>query len=152
MYSNRRYAWIPVLALAGVLVFGCAATRITSSWLDEAYTGGPMKRVLVVGVSEKESVRKIFEDTFVAEMKAVGVDAAASYPLLSDVKRGDAEAVRSAARSLSVDRVLVTHLVAVEEKQVFNPPVTAPVPHDYHYSYGRYYSTVSNAIIPPTSL
>jgi hypothetical protein len=142
MYSNRRYAWTPVLALAGVVVVACAATRITSSWLDESYTAGPLKRVLVVGISAKESVRKTFENTFVAEMRAAGVEAAASYPLLPDIKEGDAEAIRSAARSLSVDRVLVTRLVAVEEKEVFNPPVTAPVPQDYYYSYGWYYSTV----------
>jgi hypothetical protein len=146
MYSNWRYAWIPALALAGVVVVACAATRITSSWLDEAYTGGPLKRVLVVGISEKESVRKTFEDTFVAEMKTAGVDAAASYPLLPEIKEGDADAIRSAARSLSVDRVLVTRLVAVEEKEVFNPPVTAPVPRDYYYSYGWYYSTAFDSV------
>ena len=149
MVSNRQYAWISAAALAGLIFAGCAATRMTSSWLDQGYTGGPMKKVLVVGIAEKESVRKAFEDTFVAEMKAVGVDASPSYPLLPEAKEGDAAAVRSAARSLSVDRVLVTHLVAVEEKEVFNPPVTAPVPHDYYFSYGRYYSTVSNAVHDP---
>src|SRR5262245_50865895 len=64
-----------------VLVFGaCSATTpIVSEWRNPAYTSGSFKRIMVGGLGEDTSVRRNFEDEFVAQLRPAGIDALASY-------------------------------------------------------------------------
>ncbi len=59
---------------------GCstATPPIVSEWRNPAYVSGPFKRIMVGGPSGDTSVRRNFEDEFVVQLRAVGVDALAS--------------------------------------------------------------------------
>jgi hypothetical protein len=48
MDSLRRFA---LLSVVGLLLSGCASTTLQSAWFDSSYQGGPLKRILVVGVT-----------------------------------------------------------------------------------------------------
>lgn len=140
----------PVLAVAVALsVLSCAASRVTSTYKDDAYSGGSMKTALVVGIFDDLKMRKIFEDAFVQQLTSNGVDAVTSYAWFPTDKEIDKETVKKVARQRGIDRVLVTRLVGVEEKEVYNPPVTSPIPHPYYYNYGQYYSTVYHYVNTP---
>lgn len=140
----------PALAAAVALsVISCAASRITSTYMDDAYSGGPMKTAMVVGIFDDLKMRKIFEDAFVQQLTPAGVAAVTSYAWFPTDKEIDTTAVKKVARQKGIDRVLVTRLIGVEEKEVYNPPVTSPIPHPYYYSYGQYYSTVYHYVNTP---
>jgi tetratricopeptide (TPR) repeat protein len=75
-------------ALAGLLTMlmlaGCAATELVNQWSSPAYTAPWFKRVMVIAVTRKASIRRNFEDEFVAQLKAAGVDAVPSYQYIPD--------------------------------------------------------------------
>ena len=55
------------------------ASPILSEWRNPAYALGPFKRIMVGGLSRETSVRRNFEDEFVIQLRAAGIDALASY-------------------------------------------------------------------------
>ena len=63
------------LIAAALLLGGCAATQIVNQWSDPSYAAASFKRILVIGVSKQTSIRRTFEDEFVAQLRAAGADA-----------------------------------------------------------------------------
>lgn len=49
MFVSRRI--FALVTLLGSLLAGCATTTLRSAWYDSSFAGGPMKRILVVGVT-----------------------------------------------------------------------------------------------------
>jgi len=127
------------VALLCAFILSCASSRVTSTWKDSNYSGGPIDRVLVMGISDETHHRRIFEDVFVKEFNAVGVEALASYSIFPEDRELDAAEIKAAARDRNIGKVLMTHLVGVEKKEVYHPPVSTPA---YTYTYGNYYHSV----------
>jgi hypothetical protein len=63
---------VPVSLLGSA---GCATTRIVSQWANPEYAAPRFNRILVIGISTQPSLRRTFEDEFVAKLMATGVDA-----------------------------------------------------------------------------
>lgn len=113
--------WLPALGLA-VLLLGCAARNpIVSEWSNPSYTFEPVRSVLVGGSGEDTSVRRNFEDEFVAQLRAAGVDARPSYRLVPESAKIDEARLKDAARRASLDGVLFARLVQVEQKTEYGP-------------------------------
>lgn len=137
---------ISLVLAAAVLLTGCASTQLTSVWKDPAYQVHPTK-VMVVAVAKKPMKRRIFEDEFVAQLRAHGTDAVASYTVLSDKKQDDQDAIAAKVKELGADAVLVTRLVSKKTIQVyvpgvpyFPPPYYGRWPDYYGYGYRDMYS------------
>jgi len=128
--------WVSILF---ALTLSCASSRITSTWKDENYDGGPIEKVLVMGISDETHNRRIFEDVFVKEFRAIGIEALTSYSIFPDDREIVASEIKAAARERRIDKVLMPHFVGVEKKDVYHPPVSSPA---YTYTYGNYYHTV----------
>ncbi|MEQ1525956.1 MAG: hypothetical protein ABL902_00800 [Gallionella sp.] len=123
--------------VASLLLSGCASTQLTSVWKDPAYQTSP-KKVMVVGVAKKPVKRRIFEDEFVAQLKARGTDAIASYTVLSDKKQDDQEAIAVKVKELGADAVLITRLVSKKTIKVYVPG-TPYMPPPYYGRWSDYY-------------
>ena len=122
------------IALTAVVISACATKPIVE-WQDESFSG-PINNLLIIGVSDQETSRRLFEDTFVKELAAFKVKAISSYrlmPIDQDVSR---ETIEAAAKGQTVDLVLVTRLLGVEDVDVYHPPSYYP----YNRSYSSYYS------------
>ncbi len=131
---------------ASLLLSGCASTQMSANWKNPAYSVHPTK-VMVVGVSKKAVNRRMFEDEFAAQLKARGVDAVASYTVLSDKKQNDQEAIAAKVKELGADSVLVTRLVSKRTVKVyvpgmpyFPPPYYGRWPDYYGYGYRDLYT------------
>ena len=98
-----------------------AATPIVSEWRNPAYASGPFKRIMVGGPSGDASVRRNFEDEFVVQLRAAGVDALASYREIPDDQRIDEDKLKQAAQKARADAVLFARSVQVEQKTKFGP-------------------------------
>jgi hypothetical protein len=70
--------------IAALMFAGCASTELVNQWSNPAYTSPSFKRVMVIGVTRQASIRRNFEDEFVTQLKAVGVDAVPSYQYIPD--------------------------------------------------------------------
>lgn len=98
-----------------------ATTPIVSEWRNPAYASGPFKRIMIGGPSGDASVRRNFEDEFVVQLRAAGVDALASYRDIPDDQRIDEDKLKQAAQKARADAVLFARSVQVEQKTKFGP-------------------------------
>lgn len=123
-----------IVTVASLLLSACA-NRPVSEWQDEVYAG-PIRDVLIIGVSEQQTNRQIFEGTFVDELAKRDVTATASSTLMAADEKISRETVEAAIQGESIDTVLVTRLLSVEEREAYYEPSTAR-----HYrNYYTYYS------------
>jgi hypothetical protein len=101
---------------------GCStATPIVSEWRNPAYTSGPFKRIMVGGPSAEASVRRTFEDEFVVQLRAAGIDALASYRYIAEDEGIDENNLKQAAQKARADAVLFPRSVQTEQKTKFGP-------------------------------
>jgi len=139
---NRAASGLPALLFAlASLVGGCATTQVDAVWSRPEYAGRSIPgKMLVVGVTRDETVRRLYEDTMAAQLRARGVAAVPSYEFLT-VPLSDREgrALIEAAKRIGAARILSSALVAREHVQwVETEPVPA-VGWDYYGWYGYYW-------------
>jgi len=104
------------------LTISCAKTGFQTDRRDHSYTGGYLKKVLIVGVSENLRNRVRFEDAFSARFKTRGVDATPSYKAILSSKQLTKEMVLEKAEKLGVDAIIVASLLGVKEKNIHYDP------------------------------
>jgi len=132
-----------LLISVAILLAACVTTQVNSVWKDPSYQARPA-RVMVIGVAKKPLKRRLFEDEFVAQLKARGTEAIASYTVLSDKKQDDQAEISAKVKELAADTVLITRLVSKKTVQTFVPgTIYYPPPYygtwpDY-YGYGHRY-------------
>ena len=143
-----RYLRYPfaLLILAAMLVTACATTQLNSAWKDPSYHARPAK-IMVIGVAKKPLKRRLFEDEFVAQLKARGTEAIASYTVLPDKKQDDQAAIAAKVKELGADTVLITRQVSkkivktyVPGTIYYPPPYYGTWPDYYGYGYRYMYS------------
>ncbi len=123
-------------AIPITLALLCAcATRPVVEWQDETYRG-PIRDVLIIGVSERAAMRQLFEQTFVDQLAERGVAATASMALLGTDEKISRETVKAAIAGKSIDTVLVTRLIGVEQRESYHQPTASR----YYRNYYTYYS------------
>ena len=119
--------WFYLAMLSVVLIIACASTKLTHTWVDETHRGKLLSNILIIGVTykEKEEVRRSFEDKFVIQLKAAGVEAISSGDAISIPKDLELEKdeVLKAVNKFNNDAVIITHLVGKEEKESYTRPV-----------------------------
>jgi hypothetical protein len=106
-----------------MLVFeGCSTTPIiTSEWRNPAYTASSFKRIMVGGLGGDTSIRRNFEDEFVAQLRAAGIDAVPSYRYISDDDKIDETKLKQAAQKAGADALLFARVIQVEQKSQYGP-------------------------------
>jgi len=86
------------------------------------------KRVMVIGVTKQAGIRRTFEDEFVAQLKAAGVNATPSYLYIpQDGPVGEA-VLKQALKEAGADAVMITRLVRVQKKTEIAPGYFPPDP------------------------
>ncbi|UCH48412.1 MAG: hypothetical protein JSU95_00915 [Betaproteobacteria bacterium] len=129
--------------IIAVCVTGCASTELTNSWRDPGYTQS-VTSLVVLGVSNQASVRRVFEDEFAAQLRSRGIRAIPSYTLIADDGQIDEERLRTAIESANTDGVIITRLASVKDVTL---ATTGPSAAPYYYGYYsrawiRYYEPV----------
>jgi hypothetical protein len=144
MTGHRQFTVLFAGLLALGLV-GCASTGMVHSWKDPNYSGGPMSKVLVIGVAASDANRRIFEDRFKMDLATEKVEAISSYTVLP-ASQLEEEAVRSKLTELTVDGVIISRVVDSKTVETIYPPETTYMGGAYYPGYyGSYYGYYSNA-------
>ena len=74
----------------------CASTKLVNQWSNPAYTAPSFKKVMVIGVARQSSIRRSFEDEFVNQLKAAGVDTVPGYQYIQEEGQVGEERLRQA--------------------------------------------------------
>jgi len=122
MIENRIFSRISIVILA-LLLFACASTQLVTEWRDKSYQGQQLNRFIVIGVIENTLYRRAYEDAIVDKFKENGLDAVASYTLISDLAAYDDEdKLKQAVKTTQADAVLVAKLIDYDESERYIPP------------------------------
>jgi hypothetical protein len=128
------------IARAGLLALVLAACasqpRIVQQWDDPTFKGGGFRRVLVLGVTQDGTVRRVFEDEFSAGLRARGVEAVPAYTVLPDDGRVERPKLEAAVRAAKADAVILTRVLRVERRTEIVPAAPQPVGPGFWGGYG----------------
>ena len=113
---------IPFVAAALLIaLWGCATTELTNTWKDPQYHDGPVKKIMVVGISNQASVRRTFEDTLAETLKANGVEAVPSYTLVAEDGQMAEDKLRAAVQQSGAGAVLISRMVEKQTDTMVSP-------------------------------
>ncbi len=141
---NRHVQFMTTLAALSMLA-ACALTEKTSEWRDPAYSGGKIDHILVIGVSPQVTVRRLFETTLVERLKQRNINAVPSYDFMAVDEKVSEESVKNAIEGKGFDAVLITHLVGVDQKELYVTSTHQPI----HHTYYGYYSDIYDRVYQP---
>ena len=120
-----------IFLIAGMLsaaVFaGCStANFIVSEWRNPAYVAPEFKSVMIGGISEQTSIRRNFEDEFLAQLRTAGIEALPSYRYIAEGEKFDDATLKQAARKAGADALIIARPVKVEQRTDFGPNYPVP--------------------------
>jgi hypothetical protein len=118
----RRAAAPLLISVVLAALMACATTQLKASWKDPAFTGPPLKKLLVIGAFKSDLNRRLFEDAFVGALSG----AVASYPTLPESGAISNERVQQGVERTGADAVLVTRLMRVRRDVHVTPSHMAP--------------------------
>ena len=146
-----QFSRVFILALTVTFCFtGCATTtKIVNQWVNPDYGSPRLRRIIVVGVSKQPSIRRTFEDEFVAKLKSAGVDAVPSYLFIPEDGQVEEARLQEAVKRANADAVIITRLVRVEKKTEVSPGFYQPAPAVTLGYYGGYSAAWLGYYEPP---
>jgi hypothetical protein len=135
----RLVACLAALVVVAAVVGGCSSgTTMQNVWKDPAYTAGPMKKAIVVGIVPTAGARRTLEDAFAAALVAQGVPATASYTMFPQETINKDEA-RAKILAEGYDAVVVSKATGKEQQTVYTGGMTYWG--GYYGGWGGAYST-----------
>ena len=111
MIGPMKILLIAVAALTVVLC-GCASSSVKQTWKSPSYHGGPVAKVAVVVMSDRNFYREAIENRFAGLLTEQGQSAFTTYNLFSlTAAEADKPAAAARLRQAGADSVLVVRLV-----------------------------------------
>jgi hypothetical protein len=101
---------------AFALLAGCQTTSFKSAWYDTTYSGGVLKRVVVIASDGTVANSRVFEDIFVQKISAAGVQGVPGYATVPPDTRGAEGPFATAVAATGADAVLMVRLLRVDTK------------------------------------
>lgn len=120
----RKIAAVLTMTILGFSLFGCAgsSSELIQTHVEEDREGRPIKNALIIVVVDDQQIRKIFEKHFKDWLIAKGSEAVISVdelPVEMGVKL-EKEAIVAVVHKHGNDTILITHIVGLEQTEVFN--------------------------------
>lgn len=131
-----------------ILFSGCSTARMNDSWVNKDYSDYQPKKVLIVGLTDNLTARKIFEEELKSELNIRGLDAIESYdvfkPTFTNLKQTEEE-IQAEVEKISeqgYDAILISTVKGVDEKTSYSGDRFM---RDYYWRrFGRYYYLVQD--------
>lgn len=131
------------LAVLVLSFLSCSSTRFIDSWKNMEVSSLAPEKLLVVGITDNITARRIFEENLKLEFQARGISAYESSEVLdksftqAQRTEEEIEAVRAELLAKGFDAVIISAVIGVDEKTNYSP--------GYYdigyrwYRFGRYY-------------
>jgi len=104
-----------LILVISTLAASCSNTEIIKSWSEPGQKAGYV-HPMIIGVSDSQQTRRIYENQFVAELQKFKVDAIPSYSLISSKQKMDKETVLAAITGSDIDSVIITYLISADSE------------------------------------
>jgi hypothetical protein len=126
-----------ITAVFVLMMSGCAATSVDSQWSNPDFAGRKLTgKVLIIGVSRDDTVRRLYEDEMAAQLATHAVATTRSHEIVTGTLMLDSTgALMKAAKSVGATAILSSVVV---DRQHVERVVAEPLPM-YGYDFGRWY-------------
>lgn len=142
---ERKKMMIYMMTVVCVAVLtSCLITTLDTVWKDPQHQGGTLNKILVIGIARNQTIRRVFEDDFVAKLGTYGVDAISSYRILPTEEMLDKNTIESKIQTLNIDAVLLTRLVDKKKETEYRSYGNRR--YDWHGWYSRSYSYANTSV------
>ena len=139
--------------LAMVLLFNCSSTKLVDSWVDKESGHFTPKKVLVLGITDNLTARKIFEAELSKELIVRNINAVESFEVFkatfTSAKQTE-ENIQKEVNRLSengFDAILISTVKGVNQKTVYSADMYRT---DYYWRrFGRYYYLYQDVYFDP---
>ncbi len=136
-----------------ILLLNCSSTKLIDSWVDQESEHFTPKKILVVGITDNLTARKIFEGQLTSELKSRNINAVESFEVFkttfTSVKQTEDNIEKEVARlsENGFDAILISAVKGVNQKTVYS----ADVYRSDHYwrRFGRYYYLYQDVYFDP---
>ena len=150
--KNKIIALAYIFSFASILLttISCsgAKTEIIGEWEEESYEKGNIDKVLILGIFNKEKplLRRNFENGMSKAFNDGGVTASPSMDHMPYDEAIDSTTFEKYFKELEFDAVIVSRLVALEEKRDYKAGYLYTIPFNNYYGfYGYYYAGIQYA-------
>ncbi len=143
MKLNKTFSLVLFL---GFILSSCSSNKLLSSWNDTSLGQYSLGKVLVIGVAQNETKRRIYEDTFVSSLTHAGTNAVASYTVTKQSIEPSEKSLREVVKKTGVQTVLITHLVSKNEKDYYQPSNVILGTNSYTPGLYGYYPFIYNSV------
>jgi hypothetical protein len=137
-------------ALFALFIAGCATTHLDSQWSSPDFVNNKITgKLLVVGVSRDDTVRRLYEDEMTAQLASRGLTTVRSYELIpGPLVLGGNTALLKAARDAGANTILSSVVVAREhvDRVISDPMPRYGMNFDGWYGYYWPYAYVRTEI------
>jgi hypothetical protein len=135
-----------LVAAALVALGGCASpVNMVSQWKDSSLDIPPLQKVFVIVVSKDAMRRRIWEETYLRELKARGAQAVASYTLYPDRVPTEQE-LKGTLPNEGYDGLLATYYRGNQEVSTYVPGTSTMQPDLVYDPWWGRYTTVYNEV------
>ncbi len=128
---------------------GCSSTKMVDSWKSEEYTNYQPKKVLIVGITQNLTARKLFEDHLKNEFLSRNIEAVESFEVFessfTSAKQTEEDITKEVEKlsNKGFDAVLISAVKGVDEKTTYSGDTFV---RDYYWRrFGRYYYLYQDA-------
>ena len=133
------------------LLSSCATTTTTNVWRDQTCQG-TVKKILVMGISQREGIQRFFEDEFVRQLRNRGTDGIAGYSILPYDEKMDKDFIASKAKESGADTVLVARPISRKIERSYVPGSYSRWGSYYGYAYSPGYVVADEYVYIETNL
>jgi hypothetical protein len=123
--------WLSRLApfAALLVVTACAGpTVVNTQWTDPQFSAKPIRSIVVVGITQDTTNRRVYEDAMVAQLGARGVKALPSYTFAPAPGAVSPEVMQKALTDFGAKGVLLTQVVNVSQSVQVTPGMNTMPP------------------------
>jgi hypothetical protein len=139
-----------LLIIATVLLASCSTTQIVEEWHETAYSGPPINSAFVLAVTDKPSERRFYESAMTGHLVANGLNAKASFRLMSeDALSNDAAMIEKAIAESTSDVIITTRVIDITKQTSHAQPGFYYVHHDHRPNFHSYFNPAFHIMLQP---
>ncbi len=152
--SLKRRMAVCVVMLAAAMVAQAKSNKLVASLKNPGYSGAPLHRILIIGMSQDPAIRQDFEDAMAAKLTSDKIEAIAGHTILlrPEGSNLDINYLKAQIAEHKIDGIVVSRLLHVAKDVTYIPGHTYTVPYSYYRSFYGYYGTAYRQVYSPDYL
>ncbi len=142
------------MVVAASLAAQGKSTKLVASVKNPGYSGSPLHRILIIGMSDDPEIRSDFEDAMASQLSKDGLEAIPGHTILlrPEGSKLDISYLKAQIEEHRIDGVVVSRLLGINKNVTYIPGQAYVVPYPYYNSFYGYYGNVYRQVYSPDYL